>query len=189
MYPRLTRLRQLLVIFAQSSAPTQPTECSFNNPSAWQHFKMMVVFWPLYDLQNPASESPSPIHQLPSIAPISPDQLKPGKSPNKLGQHKLCSITVLDVCGVDHHCHQQTYGVNYDVALTPIDLLACIVATRPPFSVVFTDWLSMIAALGVGSRPSICLTLGRNASSIRSQVPSLRHSLKRHHTVPQGGKS
>ena len=35
----------------------------------------------------------------------------------------------------------------------------------------------------------ICRTLGRNASSIRSQVPSLRHCLKYHQTVPQGGTS
>ena len=155
----------------------------------------MAVFGPLYDLQNPATESTSPIHQQTSIAPISPDQLKPGKSPNKPGQHKLRPITVLDVCPVDHHRHEQTYGASYDVALTdvalltPIDLLTCIVATRPPFPVVLTDWLSMIAALGVDSRPSICRTFGRNACSICSQVPSLRHCLKYHQTVPQGGTS
>ncbi len=188
-YPCLARLRQLFIIFAQPPASTYPAKSSFDYPPAWQNFKVMTVFWSLYDLQHPASESASPILQLTSIPAVSPDQFKPGKSSTKLGQHKLCSVTVLDVCSVNHYRHKQSYSVNYDVALAPADLLACIITPRPPFSVVFTDWLSMIAALGVGSRPSICRTFGRNDSSIRSQVPSLRHSLKYHQTVPHGGKS
>ena len=171
VYPRQTRLRQLFVIFSQPSAPTQPSECSFNHPPAWQHFELMAVFRPLHNLQKPASETTSPIHQLSSIATVSPDQLKPRKSLIKLGQYELCSITILNVCPVNHHRHEQSYSVNNDLALAPVDLLSCIIAPWPPLSVVFTDWLSMIPALGVDSRPSICLTFGHKASSIRSQVP------------------
>ena len=54
---------------------------------------------------------------------------------------------------------------------------------------VLTDWLSMIAPLGVASRPSLSRTMGRSASKTRSQVPSLRHFRKYHQTVPQGGRS
>ena len=66
------------------------------------------------------------------------------------------------------------------MTLAPSNLLACIVlvgivAPGPPFSVVFTDWLSMIAALGAASCPSASRTLGRSAASTLSQVPSLRH--------------
>ena len=52
-----------------------------------------------------------------------------------------------------------------------------------------TDWLSMMAALGVGLLPSAFRTLGRRASWTRSHVPSCLHSRKYHHTVPQGGRS
>ena len=65
----------------------------------------------------------------------------------------------------------------------------CIIATRPPFSVVFTDWLSMIAALGVGLLPSDCRTLGRSASWTPSHVPSSVHLRKYLYTVCQGGRS
>jgi hypothetical protein len=95
----------------------------------------------------------------------------------------------LDVGSVDHHRQQQSQGIHHNMALTARHLLASVVAARPPFSVVFTDWLSMIAALGVGSRPSISRTLGCKASWMRSQVPSKRHLRKYHQTVPQGGKS
>jgi hypothetical protein len=90
---------------------------------------------------------------------------------------------------MDHNGQQQSNGVYHNMTLTSIDFLASIIAPGPPFSVVFTDWLSMMAALGVGSRPWASLTLGRSASWILSQVPSSRHCLKYHHTVPHGGKS
>ena len=50
---------------------------------------------------------------------------------------------------------EQPGGIHYYVALAPRYLLARVVAPRPPFSVVFTDWLSMLAALGVASLPSL----------------------------------
>ena len=67
--------------------------------------------------------------------------------------------------------------------------LTRVITAGPPFSVVFTDWLSMIAALGVASRLATSRTRTRKASSTRSQVPSFRHFRKYHQTVPQGGKS
>ena len=79
--------------------------------------------------------------------------------------------------------------VHYDVALAPRCLLADVVAPRPAFSVVLTLWLSMMAALGMASRPSFSRTWPRSASSTRSQVPSARHFRKYRHTVPQGGRS
>jgi len=52
---------------------------------------------------------------------------------------------------VDDDAEQQTGRVDRDVAL---DLLGRVVAPRPPFSVVLTLWVSMMATLGLGSRPS-----------------------------------
>ena len=104
-------------------------------------------------------------------------------------QNQLGSIPVLDIGGVNHYGQKQAHGVHYDVALAPEDFFTCVISAMPPFSVVFTDWLSMMAALGVASRPSASRTRRRNASSTRSQVPSLRHFRKYHQTVPQGGRS
>jgi hypothetical protein len=49
---------------------------------------------------------------------------------------------------VHHYRKYQSERIDNDVPLAPIYLLAAVVAARPPFSVVFTDWLSMIPALG-----------------------------------------
>ena len=45
-------------------------------------------------------------------------------------------------------------GVDQRVALALLDLLARIVAAGPPASVVLTLWLSIIAPLGLASRPT-----------------------------------
>ena len=90
---------------------------------------------------------------------------------------------------MNHHGQQQSHGVHHDVPLASGYPFASVVTPRPPFSVVFADWLSMIAALGVASRPATSRTRTRKASSTRSQVPSSRHFRKYHQTVPQGGRS
>jgi hypothetical protein len=53
---------------------------------------------------------------------------------------------------------QQTQRIYEYVALLALDLLARVIAMRidagPPFSALFTLWLSMIAAVGLVSRSS-----------------------------------
>ena len=52
----------------------------------------------------------------------------------------------------------QTEGVDEEMAFLAFDLLARVIArrvdARPPFSALFTLWLSITAALGEASRPS-----------------------------------
>jgi hypothetical protein len=60
----------------------------------------------------------------------------------------------LDISRVGHNGQEQPHGVYHYVPFAPRHLLASVIATRPPFSVVFTDWLSIMAALGVGSLPA-----------------------------------
>ena len=55
---------------------------------------------------------------------------------------------------MDDNAEQQAGGVDRDMALAALDLLRRVPAARPPFSVVFTLWVSITAALGLGSRPS-----------------------------------
>ena len=140
-------------------------------------------------LNQPASQGESPIHQLTGIGAIGPNQVEPGESPHKLVQHQLSPIPVLNVRWMHHYGQQQSHGVNHNVTLAALHLLTGVIATRPPFSVVFTLWLSLMAAEGVGSLPSNSRTLGRKVSWIPSQVPSFLHRRKYPHGVLQGGKS
>ena len=174
---------------AHPTAPAEPRECSFDHPSSRQHSKTMAVPGALYNLERPACQGPDPLDQLSSIASIGPDQPHAGKPPYQFIDDQLRPIPILDIGRMHHHRQQQPHGIYNDMSLSTVDLLASVIATRPPFSVVLTDWLSIIAALGVGFLPSACRTLTRRASLARSHVPSSLHSRKYHHTVPQGGRS
>ena len=189
MNPGLTGFWQFLVVLAEPSAPAEPGQRAFNHPSARQHLELVAGRSPAHHLQQPSSSLPSPRHQPTGIGRIGPDDFKPGEPAQQLGQHQFGPVPVLDVGGVNDHGQEQPGGVHYNVALAPGHLFAGVVAARPPFSVVLTDWLSMIAPLGVASRPSLSRTTGRSASKTRSQVPFLRHFRKYHQTVPQGGRS
>ena len=189
MHPSLGRGRQGFVVLAQPTAPTQPRECSLNHPSSGQHLKLMATPRTPDDFQNIARKGLDPIHQPASVTSISPNQPQTPEPSHQFVDDQLCTISVLDVSRMDHHGQQQPHGIHYDVALSTVDLLASVIATRPPFSVVLTDWLSMMAALGVGSLPADLRTAERRVSLTRSHVPSRLHFRKYHHTVPQGGKS
>jgi hypothetical protein len=65
------------------------------------------------------------------------------------------AVGVLNIGGVNEDTEQEAGGIDPDMALAALDLLGSVVAARPPFSVVLTLWVSMIAAVGLASRPSV----------------------------------
>jgi hypothetical protein len=74
------------------------------------------------------------------------------------GPEQDATIAVLNVRFMDDGVEQQALGVYQDMTLLASDLLAAIIARRvnaaPPFSALLTLWRSMIAALGLASRPA-----------------------------------
>ena len=77
-----------------------------------------------------------------------------------------------------YHDEEQPEDIDDDVALAPTDALAAVIAAGPPFSVVFTVWLSMIPALGSRVRPKASRKSPRRVSCIRSQIPARRQVQK-----------
>jgi len=72
------------------------------------------------------------------------------------GEQHDAAVAVLDVGAMNDRVEQQTQRIYENVALLTLDLLARIIAMRidpgPPFSALFTLWLSMMAAVGLASR-------------------------------------
>ena len=58
---------------------------------------------------------------------------------------------------MNERVYQETLRIDEDVALLALDLFARIIAARidaaPPFSALFTLWLSITQAVGLASRP------------------------------------
>src|SRR6476661_5510372 len=66
------------------------------------------------------------------------------------------AVAVLDIGRMNNRVQQQTQRIYENMALLALDLFARIIAMRidvgPPFSPLFTLWLSMMAAVGLASR-------------------------------------
>ena len=79
-----------------------------------------------------------------------------GEQTEQAREEREAAVAVLDVGGGDVAVQQQTLGVDQDVALLALDQLARIEApridARPPFSALFTLWLSRMQAVGLASR-------------------------------------
>jgi glycosyltransferase involved in cell wall biosynthesis len=67
-------------------------------------------------------------------------------------QNKHAAVTILNVGWMNDRMQQQTYRVDENVPLLAFDLFAGVVAWRvdrgPPFSALFTLWLSITQAVG-----------------------------------------
>ena len=90
------------------------------------------------------------------ISAVGEERLQKGKHP-KQGRHdENAAIAILNVGRMNDGVEQEAYCIDENVPLLALDLLACIVTVRinagPPFSALFTLWLSMIAAVGLASR-------------------------------------
>ena len=92
----------------------------------------------LYDLQLPRSGAPDHERHLSTgIATVSKDALDEWEQSSRPAQQLKCSITVLNIGGMNDDVQQETKRVDQDVPLATLNLLARVVARRikprPPF--------------------------------------------------------
>ena len=162
--PGFGGFRQCFIILAQSPAPAHPGESALHHPAPGQHLKAVAVPRAPHYPQSPTRQCRHPLDQLSGLAAIRPDQAQPGKPSGQLANDQLGPIPVLHVGWVHHHRQQQSLGIHHNMPFAAFHLLARVVPPRPPFSVVFTHWLSMMAPLGLGWRPRNRRIVGSRAS-------------------------
>src|SRR6516225_5589319 len=72
------------------------------------------------------------------------------------GQQPDAAVTILKTSGMNDRVQQQTLHVDENMSFLAFDQLARIEPVRinagPPFSALFTLWLSMMQAVGLASR-------------------------------------
>ena len=147
-----------LEIAGQPPVAADPSDGALHDPALWQHDEAMPVA-AADDLHGPcAGASDGGGHLRPLIPCVTDDALDEGEKPACLPQQRLGAVTVLHAGGMHDHREQQAEGVGQQVALAPDDLLARVVAGRiersAPFCAASVVWLSMIAVVGLASRPA-----------------------------------
>ena len=92
----------------------------------------------------------------PLIGAVGKQRLQKREQSEQRRQQRDAAVAILDVGGGDAAVQQQALGIDQDMALLALDQLARIEAVpidaRPPFSALFTLWLSMMQAVGLASR-------------------------------------
>lgn len=77
-------------------------------------------------------------------------------------QYKRRAVAILNVGRVDGYAQQQAERVDEYMPLAARDLFAGVITLRieqsPPFGAALALWLSMMAAVGLASRPSFSRT-------------------------------
>lgn len=160
---RLAAGGQGFVILTEAPVLAQSRERALHNPSFGQHHEM-ADRRPSDNLDHASVGLLGPLDQLTGVPAIGPDELQPMKAMRQPLQDQPCAVSVLDVGGMHHDHHHEAQRVHHDMPLASRDFLARVVPTIPPFSAVFTDWESMIAAEGVGVRPALRRTFSRSRS-------------------------
>jgi hypothetical protein len=94
-------------------------------------------------------------HQ-PCVRGVGKQFLEKRESCEQVGQDHQAAIAILHISRRHHRVQQQSHRINEDMTLLALDQLAGIEPMRidadPPFSALFTLWLSMMQAVGLASR-------------------------------------
>ena len=142
----------------QPAVATQPRERALDDPSPADDFEaaLRVGAFDDFELDRLVGEGRRKLR--PGVASIGEDPGDERKSHPCSADQIRRAVAVLDI-GRDHlDAEQQAYRVDQRIALDALGFLARIVPDRiardPPFSVAFATWVSMIAAVGLASRPS-----------------------------------
>ena len=147
---------EVFEILGQPPATTEPRKGSFDDPTPGQNLEAFGRVGALDDLGDDVRQSLllclAKLRSL--IAATLPSRL----SRYNRAQNENAAIAILNVGRVNERVKQQAYCIDENMPLLALDLLSGIVAVRinatPPFSVLFTLWLPMTAAVGLASRPA-----------------------------------
>src|SRR3954468_21781275 len=149
-----------LPVLGQPTAAVQPSYGAFDDPALRQDREALGLIGPLDDLHPDAAADASQtlLELRPLIAAVGVKLEQKRVQPEEGGHDHHATVTVLHIGCLHEGVHQQALCVDQDMALLPPDLLARVVARRvdggPPFSAPLTLWLSMMAAVGLASRPA-----------------------------------
>ena len=148
----------VLPVFGEAATSIEPANGTLDDPSLRLDNKAFRVVATPDDLGHEVGHDMSNAvgEDRPSIGAVREQPAQEGELSEQGGQQQNTAIAVLHVGGSDQGVQQQSELVDQDVAFLALDQLAGVEAMpidrRPPFSALFTLWLSMMQAVGLASR-------------------------------------
>jgi hypothetical protein len=148
----------VLPILGEAATSIEPANGTFDDPALRLDDKTFGVVATPDDLGHEVGHDIGDTvgEDWPGIGTVREQHAQEGELTEQRGQQQHSAVAVLDVGSGDQGVQQQPELVDQDVSLLALDQLAGIEAMRidrrPPFSALFTLWLSMMQAVGLASR-------------------------------------
>jgi hypothetical protein len=152
-----------LEVFGQAAAAADPGQGALDDPAFGKNDEAMQLI-ALDDLERPGPGlGDGGRHFRSLIVGVSEDTLDEGKQAARASvEDEPRAIAILHIGGVDGDVQQEAERVDENVPLAALDLLARVIARRierrPPFCAPLALWASMIATVGLASRPACSRT-------------------------------
>jgi hypothetical protein len=105
----------------------EPGESAFDNPTSWQNSEALLVVGTQDNFKTNAAIFSNPLQELTAVAAVHPDETQLLAGAAQASEQETSAIAVLDRGCRNNHRQQQPHGVNQDVPLRTIDLLACVI--------------------------------------------------------------
>ncbi len=149
---------EVFPVLGQSPAPVEPGDGAFDHPTPGLDDEALEPIGSLDDLglevgQDAGQGTVKNRSLIGAIGEQFPDK---GKQTEQCRQQLEAAVAILNVGGGNDAVQQQALRIDQNMALLALDQLASVEAVAvdasPPFSALFTLWLSMMQAVGLASR-------------------------------------
>jgi hypothetical protein len=147
-------------VLGETATSIQPTDSSFYDPALRLDDEASggIAAFDDIDRQIGQRVSHAMMKEWSGIGAVGEQLAEERELPEQGRQQQHASAAVLNIGGGHQRVQQQTQRIDQDVSLLALDQLAGIEAMRvdaePPFSALFTLWLSMMQAVGLASWPA-----------------------------------
>ena len=148
----------ILPILGEPATPTEPADGPLDNPAHGFDHETLGVVGPCddFDRQVWHGTGDAVFEDRPGIGFVGEQLLKERELSEQAGQQQDPAVAILNVSGGHPRVQHQAECINQDMALLALDQLAGIepvwIDAGPPFSALFTLWLSTMQAVGLASR-------------------------------------
>jgi hypothetical protein len=156
-------------ILGQTATAAKPTDGAFDNPAFRQNDKSFGLIATLDDFGHQARHDvrQTVLEDRPRVGAVGKQLLQERKLSEQRGEDDEASVAILNISGCDQRVKQKAQRIDENMTLLAFDQLAPIkpmgIDTGPPFSALFTLWLSRMQAVGLASRSARSLHLTYSA--------------------------
>ena len=148
-------------ILGQSAAPVEPSDRAFDDPAFGEHDELLDAIGSLDDFGFQIGQDcgQRAVEDRSLVGAVGEQFRQEGKQAEQDRKQRDAAVAILNVGGSHETFEQQTLRIDQNMTLLALDQFARIetvrIDARPPFSALFTLWLSMMHAVGDASRSAI----------------------------------